>query len=395
MVLGQRSPHKQSSKFVAKRAALVAALVLLGAPSVALANSGTPMMWLSWVHLALGNVIIGLGEGVALTPLLRGKILRSIVIMIAANYASAWCGYAALPWVQCAGKAVCGDATLENVGSRLAAMAIVYLIATVLIEWPFVWFAAARDRRSVWRVTAACVAVNVASYALLAALYYWVSGPTLLTQFSRRPVGEFAHRSAGVWVYYIDDATDRLARVRTDGGEREVLDRPLPAHAVAESRVDWFSGGFLAGRDEGDGTFTLRSNPGDPTRTTLGELDTVYGPAPGSGAASTRVLGPAWDDWIPETFRWSFSLREPAVRRKVQTGFWPLEGLSVEEGETMLAWVAWETPFEAWTARSATELEDGFVVYQLGKDQIALLDPVNRTIGLLARGRCPVVVEER
>ena len=353
------------------------------------------MMWLGAAHLVAGNLLIGLGEGAALILLLRGRFLRTAVIMIAANYSSAWLGSVGLPLVRHAGEAACGDATLENIGSRLAAMLTVYFVATVLIEWPFVWFAAARERRTVWRVTAACVAVNVASYAVLAALYYWVSGPTLLTQCSRRPVSEFAGLSDHVWVYYIDDATDRLARVRTDGWEREVLDRPLPAHAVAESRADWISGGFLAGRDEGDGTFTLRSKAGDAPRATLGELDTVYGPVAGRIAASSRGPGPEEKDWIPDSIHWSSSLREAEVRRRVRAGFWPLEGLSVEEGEKLLAWVAWETPFEAWAARSATELEDGFVVYQLGSDQIALLDPVNRTIGLLARGRCPVVVEER
>jgi hypothetical protein len=52
---------------------------------------------------------------------------------------------------------------------------------------------------------------------------------------------------------------------------------------------------------------------------------------------------------------------------------------------------ALETPFVIWPSRNATVLPGDQVVYQLG-DQIVVLDLRTRRIGLVARGRGPVVI---
>lgn len=53
--------------------------------------------------------------------------------------------------------------------------------------------------------------------------------------------------------------------------------------------------------------------------------------------------------------------------------------------------VAVETPFLAWVACSATVLPSDLVVFELG-EQIVLLDPTQRKLGVLARGRSPLVL---
>ena len=53
--------------------------------------------------------------------------------------------------------------------------------------------------------------------------------------------------------------------------------------------------------------------------------------------------------------------------------------------------VALETPFIRWPVNYPTQLPSGHVVFQLGRNQICVLDPNERKIALLAKGRWPVV----
>jgi hypothetical protein len=53
--------------------------------------------------------------------------------------------------------------------------------------------------------------------------------------------------------------------------------------------------------------------------------------------------------------------------------------------------LAMETPFLRWSVRSPTQLPNGQVVFQFGRDQICILDPNERKIATVAKGRWPVV----
>jgi hypothetical protein len=50
-----------------------------------------------------------------------------------------------------------------------------------------------------------------------------------------------------------------------------------------------------------------------------------------------------------------------------------------------------ETPFVRWPVCCPTQLPNGQVIFQLGSDQICILDPDERKVALLARGRWPVI----
>ncbi len=61
-------------------------------PAVAVANAGTPLMWARGIHLFIGNLAIGIGEGCLPAILFRKRAAPCIGVMIAANYFSAWIG---------------------------------------------------------------------------------------------------------------------------------------------------------------------------------------------------------------------------------------------------------------------------------------------------------------
>ena len=66
-----------------------------------------------------------------------------------------------------------------------------------------------------------------------------------------------------------------------------------------------------------------------------------------------------------------------------------LDGENANEGSK--SHVSLETPFVQWPVYFPTQLPGGQVVFQLGGNQICILDPNEQKIALLAKGRCPVI----
>jgi hypothetical protein len=66
-----------------------------------------------------------------------------------------------------------------------------------------------------------------------------------------------------------------------------------------------------------------------------------------------------------------------------------LDGVNEKKGRSLD--VSLDTPFLKWPVRCPTQLASGQVVFQLGGNQICIVDPNERKIALLAKGRWPVV----
>ena len=66
-----------------------------------------------------------------------------------------------------------------------------------------------------------------------------------------------------------------------------------------------------------------------------------------------------------------------------------LDGENAKDGKTL--GVSLDTPFVRWPIFCPTQLPTGQVLFQLGRNQICILDPNSRKIALLAKGRWPVV----
>jgi hypothetical protein len=61
---------------------ILIALLLLPLPSVAYANAGTPLIWAGILHLAVGNLVIGIVEGALLAWLFKALQERAIVLLV-------------------------------------------------------------------------------------------------------------------------------------------------------------------------------------------------------------------------------------------------------------------------------------------------------------------------
>lgn len=359
---------------------LLVAANLLGLPTAAVANVGTPLMWAEGLHLLFGNLVIGVVEGVLLARFFRLSAGRSISLMIVANYVSAWVGFVWLnEWIV---RQLEFD--LYNVWFFLWVMVGVSYALSLLLEWPFVagcfrtttgWF-----RRSV----AASLVVQSISYVLLFSWYWTASRASLYTDMSIvRPTANPAPQN--VQLYYIGDDGDVHLRDLADGKVEDVFDLnssdPEDSLALRPTPTSETLWEIVVLRDSGDfnnpncipiGVAFGRDSV--PHKQEGGVETTERGARPGGSPAAR--LG---------------SARESAW--ELRAGFWPREGLlGVNSRTNSRVHFALEMPFARWAVRHVTLLPADKAVFQLGQRQICLVDLESRKTSLIAFGRGPLVV---
>jgi hypothetical protein len=334
-------------------------------------------MWAGVLHLVFGNALIGIGEGLLLVWLFSAPKGKSVLVMIAANYASAWLGglfirgaiVRALPM------------DLTNGWKWFWVMVVVTYCLTLVLEWPFVAWCFRGKQDWLGRSVRASLVVQTASYVLLFGWYWGASGTSLYTRMKIVPPSALSLPESVV-VYFIAPADGNVYRRQLGGGvEQKVFDlhstneddRLLVCpnatdtnswDLVARLESDNQRGGLFVGvltNTSVEGASEGGGNTLDPAE--------PYGTWPNFG----KVLGFA----SATNSQWKF-----------WTGFWPVEGLEathISTGKRIR--FAYETPFGAWTVRNAIQLPSDQVLFQLGDDQICAFDPAGRRVALLWRGR--------
>lgn len=364
----------------------VLALLLFAPP--ALANVGTPLMWMGFMRLVLINLVIGVGEGLLIAWVFRTGWLRTSAIMLLANYFSWYIGeILLLPIAAEYGEGILGPQPLYHVLALVRYVIAVAFVLSVLLEWPFCFWCFRKKSARIARSTVCAVAVNLLSYAALVWLYAQASGVTVLTKLTMEPSLEFA-ASHNAWVYYISRNDYALCRVRSNGKEHQQVLSPSemrdkgfcePRHFYYKSKMP-FVCLYAKPADEG-GRLDLWCDVNDEQIALLtGFL---------SPSAKVRVVKDAED---PPWYGPDEAVELVRSEWKVETGSWALEGLWATRWETEKRF-ALELPFLNWYSRFPTILPGNQVIYQLG-DQIVLLDLNADKIGVITRGYSPLVVLE-
>jgi len=350
-------------------------VVLLAIPLTARADAGTPLLWAGMLHLVFGNAIIGVFEGAILARVFKLKNSVCILTMIPANYFSAWFGGFFLN--SQIGKSL--PLNLYTAWHWIWIMVVFTYLMTLVLEWPFVFFCFRKSpdrlKRSLW----GNLLVQSASYILLFGWYAMASGTTLYTQthvvavsdvnFPKQGLLYFISRTNGT-VDVLDLSSRQTQKIAALGKVDD--DERLFMQASANSPGHWnileTSRRTVICSNLPVETAVYATNDYNPNITEIRGTMFNFGNAP--------IIGNAMgSDW------------------RFRTGFWPIEGLhgtNKKTGESIH--LALETPFAYWIARSATQLPDDSIVFQLGNDQICLFEPATKKLCLLARGQGPVVL---
>jgi hypothetical protein len=164
-----------------RNAALGTAILVFTIPCVARADAGTALMWAGLLQMLIGNFFVGLGEGCLLAWRYKTDSGASVLIMILANYVSAWLGLFLVGSILPKSLQALGTDHPPGLRATLVPELLVLaglFVVTVLIEWPFCLWALRRRWRGkgslALRSFKASLLVQAASYAVLVPLYLWV-----------------------------------------------------------------------------------------------------------------------------------------------------------------------------------------------------------------------------
>jgi hypothetical protein len=111
-------------------------LILFIISTAALANAGTSLMWATAAHLLIGNLFIGILEGLLLAKIYGISAKKCVNIFILANYFSAWVGFKII-------SQICPTLPLDidNILPMFWVMVVASYILTIILEFPFAVFA--------------------------------------------------------------------------------------------------------------------------------------------------------------------------------------------------------------------------------------------------------------
>lgn len=343
-----------------------------------MANAGTPLMVMTGLHLLAGNALLGLFEGLLLASLFHTPKARSVFVLIAANYFSAWMGLMlALPRLSSV-----SDMTIENIRMWSLFLLVVAFLATILFELPFFWLLL-RKKLGGWRTTLqAVLIIHGASYLGLVVVYWMASGTSMMTKLEVVPADEL-WPGEPYHLYYISPEGDRLLEWKS-----EELPEVFHAELDGVGRNDRLS--IRSNTSGGADLYLDRASISvEEDQGRLIAADFFNGVAPDAFSHAEPVNGQSGFT----RGMWPVASLLPDSQWKLKVGIYPVEGISGRHEEEGREWhYALETLFAPWAVRNATQISERQVVFQLGPDQIVLLDWLDQEIALLARGQGPVVV---
>ena len=154
---------------------MAASLLMFFYPSLAEANGDIGLVFCFGLYFILGNILIALIEGTLIARLFSLKVRRTIFIMLGANYFSASVGVLLLLLLP---SAVTGDKlpfpiiTSHPIGVRI----IFSYLLTVILEWPFCWWALSNKEKRAERSFLASLFAQTVSYAVFVFYYLLAFG---------------------------------------------------------------------------------------------------------------------------------------------------------------------------------------------------------------------------
>lgn len=177
-------------------------------------------MWTGILHLLFGNLVLGYVEAGLLTRLFGVPRGRSLVVLILANYASAWAG--ALLLVNRLSRY--SGITIENVQLWLGIFAVLAFMLTLLIEYPFFWGLLRQHQQAIQTAFKATLLIHGISYLLLLGWYGMNSQTSLLTQLNRVPATQL-QADGSYTLYYLSPDETQAFRSDLSGANPEEIER--------------------------------------------------------------------------------------------------------------------------------------------------------------------------
>ncbi len=372
------------------QACATAAVVVVGLQEQAHGCIGSRLIWHFTLNLVFLNLFIGALEGFVGFVLFRVRFWRAAGIMILANYFSLIAGYPLLGVATGALEPVVFSPPRILYLRNLVLLTIgVSLVLTVFFEMPFsLWLFKGKAKR--WRKAVLFAVVSqLVTYAFLGPMMRdWVSTSVYDAELA---ADTSSMRNPGALVYYLDNDSGDLWRVRLDGSGRRFVARTTASEEgtflfpVADSETGAWKLMAVAPWPQWDEYALdipepLEWEAMDARKSVYaGCYDELHSGGPlafdfadplSNGTHSHRVQGRskhAWDVVVNKENRTGYSLRDEEYRLFYQTPF----------------------RFFLWGVPSVLPGDEAVVSVD---GQILLLDLAARRLSFLVEGRSPFVV---
>ncbi len=349
-------------------------------PVVAYANAGTALFRTTLLYLFIGNAIIGIIEGLLIAKIYHLEKIRSVPVMIVANYFSFIAGYCLIYLSGLtlylsgnpASRFLSIPVNIYNVLDIVIFLSVIMFLITVIIEARFCYMLFRKSDHAVRKSLTASFIAQTVSYSILFVLFYCSSHISLISQ--TEVVRSETDGSQGTaLIFFISPEDGDVYSIQSDGSNL----KKLIEHDIKESESMLF----------------VRCEQGQENRELW--VNDVY---PNKHNETLLLRNFQYETSCleqDETSVRKFSSEGEALYLeksdyKVETGYWPSQGLSVESDDGPVLRLALETPFIQWPARNATVISGDRVIFQMG-DQILILDMNKKTLRLITMGRGPLV----
>lgn len=362
--------------------------------SLACANPGTGMLWVVGSHLFLGNLVIGIVEGIAVAVVFRFNLVVSMLLLVVANYLSGWIGMFALVGIQqgivysTAEYAI--DAALPSVvATVLASFALCFLL-----EFPAFWVISQWKSSSVRKAMIACIAINLPTNAMVWGVFLDNARLSLVTQTHRATPEVVLADAPAFELYVISVGHQRVEHIAWDGvalSRTQTPASPANVFGAHDSLLPERLDASEAERREAIThivVYVSESMPRYPIVETMG-IGPIYRNNPRDGYPELRdplddfevILGNMYADsrtgsdrsWRPSCFRGDDAVRIFAV------------------GDVPIATLGWMIPTDVWLFNRVLALPGDVLVVEVADQILAIHVPTMR-MAPIARGSSPVVL---
>lgn len=354
---------------------LILTIPIVFLSGTAFANAGTPLMWAVPLHLAFGNLFIGIGEGLLLGFIFRAPKLKSIGIMILANYLSACSGYFILKALQ---PSIDNSITIYEIHTFCWVVYGIAFLFTLIVEMPFIFIVMRKKEHAIRLTLIASLVIQSVSYCVI---FYWYRAASYDSLFrNAQIVKSFDFQHPESTLYYLSEDKS-VYEMCLDGSEcRKIYD---PNNKQELMKL------YLRNCKTGINLYVCH----------LTDFYTEW--EENQILVKENVLPIEQYDALnikeeEMVMKQAIDYRPQSQRQwQIWTGFWAAQGLEIwNESSKELYSVALETPFAQWYVRSATVLPGDEVIFQLG-NQICIYSRPTKQLYLLAKGTSPVVVFDK
>ena len=202
----------------------LAVALLVAVPVTAFADPVTALVIPGTLHMLFGNALLGVIEGLILANFFRASRWRCVLLLIVANYLSAWLG----------GLWIVGylvyliDITIETVRIWFWLFVLLAFVVTLILEFPFFLFALRNTKNALKRAAKSTLSINAFSYLLVVAFYWPVGDASMLTRL--KVVSAVDMRTPqGHDLYFISPDGRQVVRADLAGNRTERIKSLVPS----------------------------------------------------------------------------------------------------------------------------------------------------------------------